>query len=193
MSKIINALLLAGGKSSRMNGQEKALLDYQGKPMIEHIIEQLPQELISKIIISCNRNQESFARYEAELIDDSGYSKIPAFSGPLLGILTALEKYPCDHLLVLPCDTPNITKDLLSSLIQKHLKSDTNLSCCSLENRLQPLHSVWKGALKDDLYRYLLEGNRRAQEFVSGQTPLLFDCTSQAKQLKNINYPQELL
>ena len=47
----IAGVVLTGGRSSRM-GQNKALLDYQGKPLIEHMMEILKTTGIKEIFIS---------------------------------------------------------------------------------------------------------------------------------------------
>ncbi|ACV26747.1 molybdenum cofactor guanylyltransferase MobA [Kangiella koreensis] len=189
----LNVLLLAGGKSSRMGGEDKALIEYQGKPMIEHLIEQLPMSDIHQLVISCNRNHEQYSHYSEHLVSDKSYEEIEAFAGPLLGVLSAMETYPADAWLVLPCDTPQLNIALITKLIDDYKNGSSLISCLSIGERIQPLHCVLSSQLKDSLFDYLKSGNRRAQEWVMLQNPNTIDCSNQADKLANINSPSDLL
>ncbi|NVK21801.1 MAG: molybdenum cofactor guanylyltransferase [Kangiellaceae bacterium] len=188
----VNVLLLSGGKSTRMMGNDKALVNFKSKPMIEHILEQLPLELIDKIIISCNRNQHLYKRYTDKLIDDYQYPEIEAYSGPLLGVLTALDRYPCNNLLVLPCDTPNITTNTLQKILLSHTKSHATITSCMVENKIHPLHSVFQSQVRNDLYRYLASGKRMVQEFLKLYPFNLVDCNDNSDEFKNFNFLEDL-
>ena len=77
----VTALILAGGRGQRMNGEDKGLLEWQGKTFIAHIIERLQGQTIN-IVISCNRNLASYQRYGYACIADAD----PDFNGPLAGV-----------------------------------------------------------------------------------------------------------
>ena len=46
----ITAILLAGGKGSRMNYQDKAWLNYAGKPLLEHVIQHIEKDVDHNLI-----------------------------------------------------------------------------------------------------------------------------------------------
>lgn len=192
MKKNISVLLLAGGKSSRMGGKNKALLEYQHKPMIEHLVEKLPAT-VDKLIISCNQNAEVFSKYTDLLVDDHKFKEIEAYSGPLLGILSAFEIEKDLPLLVLPCDTPEISIEAINKLIAAHLGANGLISCAAINQRLQPLHSLIDPSLKQSLYDYLKQGGRRAQEWVLSYSPNIVDCSEFASSFKNVNYQVDLI
>ncbi|NNE64454.1 MAG: NTP transferase domain-containing protein, partial [Gammaproteobacteria bacterium] len=58
----ITAVILAGGQGRRMGGQDKGLIEFNGHPIIELLIEALIQQNI-KIVINANRNQSTYQRY----------------------------------------------------------------------------------------------------------------------------------
>ena len=100
MKKIHNltAIVLASGKSSRMR-QNKALLDWHGKPLIRHVIDQLRPITKSVILV-------------AKKPDDFGFLDIPCFkdlnpaSSPAVGILTGLFHSSTEFNFILGCDAP---------------------------------------------------------------------------------------
>ena len=105
-------LLLAGGRGQRMGGQDKGLVTWQGKPLIE-FAQRVARPLTDDLIISCNRNHDRYALYADQLISDGNDD----FDGPLAGIRAGLAAARHSHLLVLPCDVPNIDSDLLGALL----------------------------------------------------------------------------
>src|SRR3954447_5197806 len=98
------AIILAGGKSSRM-GTNKALLDLNGRMVIEGIVEKL-EKTVDEIIIVTN----TFADYE--------FLKLPMVEdkwkdmGPLAGIEAGLNASKTEHNLIVACDMPFISVEL---------------------------------------------------------------------------------
>ena len=108
-SKNIAGIVLAGGQSSRM-GTSKALLDYHGKPLIEHMIELLRQAGCDDVHISG---------------DVPGYRGIPdavRHDGPARAMLALLRHFK-DHyerLLFVPVDMPLIAVNSLRHLMSQN-------------------------------------------------------------------------
>ncbi len=68
-SSDVTAVILAGGQGRRMGGQDKGLLDFGGRLMIEIIIEALENQRID-IVINANRNQSTYQSYGYPVISD---------------------------------------------------------------------------------------------------------------------------
>lgn len=187
-----NVLPLAGGKSSRMGGEDKALKSYQGKPMIEHIIAKLPQDRVNRLVVSCNRNFDQYRRYTDAVVADHSYLYIEPFAGPLLGILSAMDAYHDDYWLILPCDTPEIRPEIIERLIYTFEQSSALVSCLADEGKLQPLHCLLSNRVRDSIFDFLRLGKRRAQEWIRMHEPLVVDCQGESDSLKNINAPSDL-
>ena len=94
------AIILAGGKSSRM-GTDKGVLSINGKTMLEHICEQLHGTFGQILISATDAEKYSFAGFE--VIED----KMPG-QGPLMGIASALEASANEINFVVACDIPHI-------------------------------------------------------------------------------------
>lgn len=104
----VGAIILAGGKSSRM-GTDKGLLSLNGKPMIALVMDTLKPITDDIIIISNNVAYEVFGVpvYE-DLIKDAG---------PLAGIYTGLKHSKYAKNIVVSCDVPFVSEKLLHYLI----------------------------------------------------------------------------
>lgn len=107
-----SVLILAGGRGQRMGGQDKGLLDWQGKPLVSYAAA-LARPYSDDLIISCNRNANIYAGYADRLVQDDS----PDFPGPLAGIRAGLATARHTHLLVLPCDAPLLDAELLERQI----------------------------------------------------------------------------
>jgi molybdopterin-guanine dinucleotide biosynthesis protein A len=114
MLENFGAILLCGGKSSRM-GQDKALLRYQASAycwqgiaptLLEHQQLVLIQTGASEILLSGNR---------AGAIADHWPDK-----GPLAGIHACLSQSKHQLNLVIPVDMPGLSPRLLETLVQRH-------------------------------------------------------------------------
>lgn len=97
----ITGLVLAGGRSRRWGGVDKAWQRFAGRPMVHRVCERLAAQT-GAVWISANRDLERYgALGHRVLIDDW-----PDGRGPLAGIATALRRIETPWLLVVPVDSP---------------------------------------------------------------------------------------
>ena len=104
----ITGVVLAGGKSSRF-GSNKALCDINGFSFLEHIITKL-KPYTHEIIISGYR--EEYKNIGLLMLPDEFES-----TGPIGGIYTALKYCTTPWLLVLTCDMPLISNEVIMHLL----------------------------------------------------------------------------
>jgi len=110
----ITAVILAGGRGTRMGGVEKGLLDWQGRPLIAHLIDALAPQ-VDHILINANRAHERYAVFGQPIICDS-----PDFAGlgPLAGMHAALSHAASERVICVPCDMPELPDNLVARLLQ---------------------------------------------------------------------------
>ncbi len=128
----ITGIILAGGKSSRM-GEDKGLILLNGKPMIKHIIDRLEELGLSIMIVANNSDYEQF-NYPV-------FNDLMKEKGPLGGIYTGLFHSKTEANLILSCDTPNVTVELLQMIIDQ--SRETMVTIPEFNNRLHPLIGVY--------------------------------------------------
>ena len=160
MKNNMMALIMIGGKSSRMGGGIKSLLEFNNKNIFDRILEKLKPQ-IDKIIINTNLNEEKFAKYQLPIIKDlkEGYL------GPLAGIHSAMswsiEHIPeVEWLITLPGDTPFIPHDLISKF-QNKISKNLKIILAQSNKHTHPIIGAWHISLFMSLDRHLNKGTRK--------------------------------
>lgn len=146
----INGIILAGGKSSRMNC-DKAFLKLGSKTIIEELIMRLKKKF-SRFIIVAN-DKEKYMKFGAEVISDILPNK-----GPLGGIYTGLVKSDSFYNFIFACDTPFLNIDLIEYMVTQAEGADVIVP--NWKQKFEPLHAIYskeciraieKQLQKDDL------------------------------------------
>ncbi len=131
------AVILAGGKSSRM-GQNKALLPIGGLTNIERIKNCLA-EVFDDIIIVANA-EEPYQFLDLPIVKDKIINK-----GPLAGIQAGLLAAKHETNLVVACDMPFISAQIAKQLVEQSQGYDAVVPL--VKGKHQPLFAVYKKAL----------------------------------------------
>jgi molybdopterin-guanine dinucleotide biosynthesis protein A len=104
--------VLAGGQSSRM-GRDKALLDFAGRPLVEHALDILKQAGLPATIAGAAPSARASLEAFAPVIEDAA----PGL-GPLSGICVALASTSARHAVFIPVDLPLLPSSLLAFLLR---------------------------------------------------------------------------
>ena len=145
----VSAVILAGGKSSRM-GQKKAKLLLGEESFMDMIIRKLRTLGIEDIIIS--GYDAADARYP--VVNDIYPNK-----GPLAGIHAGLLAAECDSVLVITEDAPLVPEDFLRQMLKTHEEGDAPVTVAVCGERIQHLPGVYDKKLAP-LCEELLQGEK---------------------------------
>lgn len=152
---VTDGLVLAGGKAARMNGVDKGLIDFRGRPLAAYAGEALRPH-VARLWVSCNRHPEQYAAMADEVVADD----MPDYPGPLAGIAAVLARCQADYLLVLPCDTPFFGASGVALLHEAIVAGGAAVAAVS-DDGLQPLHLALSAPqAKESLGLYLQQGRR---------------------------------
>src|SRR5690625_3571548 len=201
-NRYVVGVLLAGGMSSRY-GSPKAFARLNGvhfyeiayralERVCQHVIIVTRQELINcfpsnlhVIIVICQELINWFLNNLHLIVDH------PLFVGdrPLVGIYSAMEHVKAESYVVLPCDMPLITTNILEYLIERH---QDNVSVAVSQGQLQPLVSVWNYDVKDNIYTALESGQFKMKDFLSKEilSEVIMDHLHSDNVFMNINTPE---
>ncbi len=134
----ITGVILAGGKSSRM-GFDKGLAILNGKPMIQYVIDVFEKLGLDIIIISNSPGYETFG-YPI-------YNDLIPEKGPVGGIYTALSRSTTDLNLIVSCDTPFLTLEVLKKLISQCVSNEITIA--KFEGVEHPLIGIYSKKVRD--------------------------------------------
>jgi molybdenum cofactor guanylyltransferase len=159
--KILGAIV-AGGKSSRMGGQEKAFLLLDGVPLVERVASRIGFQ-VDEVVINANGDPQRFAGFKhlviADLMEDVGT--------PLAGLHAALcfgAEDGFDAVLTVPSDSPLLPLDLVARL--KQAGEQTGAAHARSGGRDHYLTGLWTTAMAKPLERLIRsEKLRRVQDF----------------------------
>lgn len=175
--------ILCGGKSSRMQS-EKGLVLYQNQPFIEHII-QAVLPISNNIQLVSNTNDYDYLAYKK--IKDIIVNK-----GPLGGIYTALVHSETEMNLILSCDIPLISTEILEELIEKHTVN-FDVSVFEDKDRIHPLIGVYSKKIIPVLKKTIDAADLKMMRFISSLKHQLIPIPDEKRHLfKNINSVAEL-
>ena len=108
----VSAIVLAGGRSSRFK-RDKALVLWEGKPLIVRLVDML-KRMFGEIIVVTGDDR----RYE-DLLDVIVVDDLIKGKGPLGGIHAGLSSSSNDYNLILPCDMPLLNEKVISLLLDE--------------------------------------------------------------------------
>jgi len=184
----ITGVILAGGRATRMGGEDKGLIQLHGNYLINHVITALRPQ-VDTLFINANRNQD---RYR-ELTDLPIISDIIAeYPGPLAGIATGLQHATTEYVFFTPCDSPLIPKDLVARLYQAMQQQPAAISTVMIDGYLQPVFALVQRRLLPELLEFLDSGQRKVEMWYRHYPLVSVDFSDQSANFVNLNSPEEL-
>ena len=175
----ITAVILAGGRGSRMGGVDKGLQSFKGLPLALHTLQRLQLGGgVGELMINANRNLAAYESFGVPVWPDA----LADYAGPLAGFLTGLERCETPYLLTVPCDTPQLPMDLAQRLAAALVAQNAELAMVSapetgrdghLHLRAQPVFCLLRVALLESLVRFTQAGGRKIDAWTAQHTTAL--------------------
>jgi molybdenum cofactor guanylyltransferase len=182
----ITAVILAGGKATRMQGKDKGLTELLGRPLLDYIIAALHPQ-VDTILVNANRNLERYREFGYPVIEDI----LDNYCGPLAGMASAMQAAATPLLLTVPCDSPFVPAHLAETLYRSMAEADAGISVAYDGNRMQPVHALLRCALLPDLLDSLGNGERKVHAWYAQHRPALADFSASPEVFLNLNTPQD--
>lgn len=137
---MLSAVILAGGKSSRMK-RDKAFIEFNKEKLI-NVIGKKFSEFCDEILVSVGKNIDSkkykkLINFNAKIVNDKIENK-----GPIIGILSSFKVAKNEYVAISSCDSPFIKKEVYEFLLKKAKNKDG--AVVKVEKGFEPLHAVYK-------------------------------------------------
>jgi len=197
----ITALILAGGRGTRMGGVDKGLLPFNGAPLAQHTLQRLQSSGgVGQILINANRHLATYESFGVPVWPDG----LADFPGPLAGFLVGLAHCSTPYLLTVPCDTPLFPLDLAHRLAAALQASQADIAMASAPEvddkgqqqlRPQPVFCLMRTALRNSLTQFTQAGGRKVGTWTAQHHTVLvpFDQPGDHRHaFFNANTPTEL-
>lgn len=194
MNKIAG-IVLAGGLSSRMGGQDKCLLELDGKTLLQRAADRLSAQ-VSAIAINTNSDAEGYKNPNLPVIRDS----FEGYAGPLAGVLAGMEwaeTQGADYIATVAADTP-FFPDIFVTTMQDALVAGSGeiavAETSGMDSRFHnhPTFGLWPVTLCDDLRNALGAGVRKVVQWAypHGVVKVRFDAEP-FDPFFNVNRPED--
>lgn len=152
----VTGIILAGGKSTRM-GQEKGLQLLGGNPLISYAVKAL-SGICNRIIISSS--SEGYSSFCHKVVAD----EFPGI-GPMGGIYSAFRQSETEKCLVLSCDLPFVTAELLSFILEKAEGYQVAVPWQGNQH-YEPLCGFYSLSILDKMNDFILNGNYKLPDLL---------------------------
>lgn len=176
-----SVLLLSGGRGQRLDGRDKGLVAWRGRPLIAWLHERV-RPLTDDLIISCNRNAERYAQWADRLVHDDS----PGYPGPLAGIRAGLAVARHEQVLILPCDAPLVDDALIAELLGAACERPVMVRQGEF---WEPLFCVLPRTVLPVLEAGWQAGERSPQRILHTLKPVAVSCPNGDPRLANLNTP----
>jgi len=183
-------LLLAGGRSTRM-GRDKAsmVMGKDGLNQGQRAVQEL-SAFCQKIYLSLRDGQAPPEGCEnLEVVRDN-----LGISGPMAGILAAFEREPDAAWLVMACDLPFVTPEVLAKLVQARADGANFIAYASATDGLpEPLCAIYEPGARAILQRHAERNHLCPRHIMIEERATLLELPpSSRRALENMNTPEDI-
>ncbi|MDI6644447.1 MAG: molybdenum cofactor guanylyltransferase [Methanobacteriaceae archaeon] len=204
-----SCIILCGGRGTRM-GRDKGSLILDDKPLILHLIHNLNDFFDEILIILRDEKQIEFYKNFIKKNDHPYYNlkflkDEISEQGPLVGILTGLTRIKSDYALILPCDSPFVTKSFLNNIFHIFETEKINQKSDNIYDSiipqwdngdLEPLHAIYtKKAIPK--IKKLLKNKTNDVKSLTKQLKIKYvnvkDLDKSKVSFRNINRPEDII
>lgn len=156
----VAAVLLCGGKGSRMGGADKGLQNFNNVPLALNALLRL-QPQVAEVMINANRNIGVYEGFGLPVVCDT----YPDFPGPLAGFHAGLINTNLPYLMTVPCDVPTFPLDLVEKMAQAFQGEPIDLAVASVQGKSQPVFCLLDAQVISSLETFLRSGQGKIDKW----------------------------
>lgn len=196
----ITAIILVGGKSRRMNYQDKMNMKIDEDSFLERILKELPS--FSSVIVSANVNQVEQLRQQ-QLEQITGTSPMIVVDqyediGPLGGICSVMNEINSEYYFVVSCDMPFITREVIRKIVNEiingehvSIQGDYQAVVAKTNGRVQPLFAIYNRNIQTLMLEQIESENYRMMSLLD-KVKVQYVEVNDEELMQNINTLDEL-
>ena len=178
--KKVSAIVLSGGKSSRM-GTDKCDLIYNNESLINLQIDKLNDIGVEDIVAAGYRGKNC----KSKIVRDD------IMKGPLSGIYVGLNNIKNDRALVISVDVPLVKKDTIKKVIDYSFERDLDIAMVKHHGNREPLIGVYKKELIPKIEAILLSDSYSVMKLADMCKYEFVDVEDDDEDFLNVNYKDD--
>ncbi|HSI24566.1 MAG TPA: molybdenum cofactor guanylyltransferase MobA [Methylotenera sp.] len=182
----ISAIILSGGRATRMGGVDKGLVTLQNKPLIQHVVERLKPQ-VDEIFINANREIETYLTFGYPVLQDETDEFLGTYIGPLAGFNMGLQHAHYDYVLTAPCDSPLLPLDLTKRLLDGMIETHADIAVASSDENVHPVFCLMKKSVLPSLIEFLEAGERKVSAWQKSLSYIEVDFSDNSDGFINLN------
>lgn len=201
----LTAIVLAGGKSSRM-GSDKALLPIKGVPLLQqvcqtaescanivYVVTPWPERYQHLLLPDCQLVKEVFLSSEKESTENSILLPTPHSQGPLVGFAQGLAKVKTEWVLLLACDLPRLQVEVLQAWAAglDNVEDEAIAALAHHPKGWEPLCGFYRRRCLPQLLGFINQGGRSFQQWLNQYSVKVLPLPA-PEMLFNCNTPEDL-
>lgn len=184
------ALILAGGKSSRM-GKDKALIVWEGIPMLQRVCRVAAEcGAVVYILTPWVERYQGIVKQKCFWLVET-----QPHQGPLVALAQGLAAISAEWVLLLACDMPLLQVDILKGWVQQLSEVSEEILAVVPRHSFgwEPLCGFYRARAQENLQDFIAQGERSLQRWLA-RLPVkpLSVGTQEAQMLYNCNTPEDL-
>lgn len=183
----LSAIILSGGRATRMGGLDKGLVQLQNKPLVQHVIERLVPQ-VDEILINANREIQQYSSFNLPVLQDDD----PNYIGPLAGFSLGLAHCKYDYLLTTPCDSPLLPNDLASRLMKSLINKSAEIAVAKSDGDDHPVFALMNKSVLSSLLAYIRCGGRKVSAWQKSLNYIEVEFDDCSEAFINLNTFEEL-
>jgi molybdopterin-guanine dinucleotide biosynthesis protein A len=168
-----SAVILAGGSATRFNSGDKGLFELDGKPLLNHVVDAV-KGLVQEVIVVTNAQERADAYSKIVSAKVRFAVDVAESKGPLVGALTGFEAAKGNYSLLLPFDSPFVSREVVSLLFDLCVGKAAVVPRHT-DMEIEPLHAVYDTVQALDATKETLAQNQ-------------FDMRSMVEKLRGVRY-----
>jgi molybdopterin-guanine dinucleotide biosynthesis protein A len=185
----VTGVIQAGGKSTRMGGQPKALLDLGGRRIIDRVADVLASVVDDLLIVT--NTPDLYAFLGVRMVED-----VHPDHGSLGGIFSGLSAASGDAVFTVACDMPFLSRDVARLVIDRAPEADVVVP--RVGDQIETMHAVYGKRCLGPMEARLTAGRLKITGFFEDVRVLEIAASDVARYgdpsivFMNVNTPEEL-
>lgn len=154
MDNFKTAVILAGGKSSRM-GFDKQFLKIDEVKLMDKLIYKLKKEFQDIIIVTNKPDKYGDDFSCCRIVSDEIKQK-----GPLSGIHIGLKESKSKYVYFVACDMPNINLDYIKYMKNELIRTEADACVTEQGEKVQPFNAFYSAEIFPKIEKLIMENRR---------------------------------